>query len=495
MVGNRITMIRKIYFMGIKGVGMASLALIARQAGFIVSGSDVADEFITDKVLKDAGIEVLKGFTQDNPKNFFGTTPAHECMMIITGAHDGFDNEEVKGNAEIKTITHGEAVGLFMSGKLFERSDMEGISVAGAHGKTSLSAMLATFLTKLNLDPSYSVGTSEIIPIGASGHYGRGKYFVAEADEYRSAPTDPTPKFLYQYPKYLIINNIDFDHPDFFKDIEAVKNAFAQFVENLTDDGVLIVNGDDENVMEIIKSTASIKGTTSTTGDAKVKVITYGTSLENDFIISNYQQVGLESHFSVSTHGTLIGRFKLSVPGYHNAKNVLAAIALLTEIGISVDKIEKVLPAFGGSKRRLEIVGQTSSGATIIDDYAHHPEEIRKTLEAIKLAYPNKKIIVVFQAHTFGRTKALVSEFVASFASVNELIILPTFASARDLNNQDIEQDRDFVEKIRPIQSNVKLIESRSDVVKYLSASSPESIIITMGAGDVYKVGQELIAG
>ncbi len=507
--------------MGIKGVGMASLAVISKEAGFIVGGSDVEDEFITDNILKEKGIEILIGFDPKNPEDFFGSTPASECLMIITGAHGGFDNIEVESimgttgeTSRIKVITHGEAVGLFMSGELFERSDIEGISVSGSHGKTTISAMLATFLTKLGMNPTYTIGTSDINPIGAAGHFGTGKYFVAEADEYMSAPTIKTPKFLYQYPKYLIINNIDFDHPDFFADIEAVKNAFGQLIENLDSNGILIVNGDDENVREIIK------GIKSTTGDdEKIRVITYGTGEGNEFRISDFVQEGFNSHFAVSRENVLLGEFELSVPGFHNAKNVLACIALLIELGVSAAEIEKTLPSFKGSKRRMELIGKTELGVEIIDDYAHHPEEIRKTLEAFKKAYPDKKITVVFQAHTFGRTKALESEFVSAFAGVNELIIFPTFASARSeslrssVSGQarseslqgsydrtqvsivdELRDDRLFVEKIRALNPNVKLIEKRDDVVKYLSGIGSDSVIMTMGAGDVYKVGEKLIS-
>ena len=239
-------MYKKIYFIGIKGVGMAGLAIMAKQAGFIVEGSDVKEEFITDKILKDEGIHIRIGFKKENPEDFYGLNPA-DSLFIATGAHDGFENPEAvwARSQNIKIISHGEAVGLFMSGKLFDRSDIEGISVSGTHGKTTISGMLSFLLQKLGADPSYTVGTSEITPLGAAGHYGSGKYFVAEADEYMAGKLDPTPKFLYQKPRYLIINNIDFDHPDFYRDIDAVKHAFEEFVSNLEEGATLIVNGDD----------------------------------------------------------------------------------------------------------------------------------------------------------------------------------------------------------------------------------------------------------
>ncbi|HSW70905.1 MAG TPA: Mur ligase family protein, partial [Gammaproteobacteria bacterium] len=320
--------------MGIKGVGMANLAILAKEAGFIVAGSDVAEEFITDSELKKANITIYEGFKSENVSDFFGITAAAESLMIITGAHGGFDNEEAQMAAQLKiqVLTHGEAVGKFMAGEFIDRANIEGISVAGSHGKTTISAMLATYFSLLGLRPSYIVGTSSIIPIGAAGHYGSGKYFIAEADEYKAAPTNPTPRFLYQYPKYLIINNIDFDHPDVYADLNAVKDAFARFVENIGDDGLLLINGDDENLKEF------------KTQNSRFKVITYGTGADNEFVISNFAQNGFDSNFSVSRNGTLIGEFELSIPGYYNAKNALAAIALLMELGVSVAKIAEVLP-------------------------------------------------------------------------------------------------------------------------------------------------------
>jgi len=476
---------KKIYFMGIKGVGMATLAVLAQEAGFVVCGSDVEERFITDKILKNAEINVLKGFLKENVTNFLGSTPSRECLFIATGAHNGFDNEEALEavRLNIKVISQGEAVGLFMSGKPFERVDMEGISVAGSHGKTTVSAMIAFTLSKLGYDPSYTVGTSEIFQLGAAGHYGRGRFYVAEADEYLAEGThDRTPKFLYQSPKFLIINNIDFDHPDFYKDKGEVAKAYERFVlEKLTGDGLLIVNGDDEEIKKIISKNA-------------LSAITYGTDEASEFVIKDYKQEGLESSFKVARKGTELGQFRLSVPGYHNAKNSLAVIALLMEIGAGVEDIKQALQGFLGTKRRFERVGEMENGIPVFDDYAHHPEEIRKTLEAVASAYPTKKIVTVFQAHTFARTQALTGEFVSSFAGVSELIILPTFASARDSIKEDLDRDREFVEKIRMVVPNTKLIENIPSVVEYikLNVSSPQAIIVTMGAGDVYKIAEKL---
>jgi UDP-N-acetylmuramate--alanine ligase len=477
-------MYRKIYFMGIKGVGMATLAVVAKQARLITAGSDVEEEFITDKILKEAGTDIRLGFKKENPRDFFGTTPKDECLFIATAAHDGFDNIEAKWAKDhgVKVISHGEAVGVFMEGDIFGRK-FEGISISGAHGKTTIAGMISAYLTILGLDPSFTVGTSEIFPIGAAGHFGTGKYFVAEADEYFSETKfDPIPKFLYQKPKYLIINNIDFDHPDIYPNLDSVIAAYKNFILNVPAGGLLIVNGDDSNIKGIIKD------------DKRIKIITYGSGSENEFVINNFRGAGFSSEFEVLRNDTLLGTFKLSVPGYHNAKNSLAVIALLIELGVGVADIQKAMPEFKGVKRRLEKIGETETGALIFDDYAHHPAEIRKTLEALHLACPSKDIILVFQAHTYGRTKALLQEFVSSFAGAREVIILKTFASARDSKDHGPEDDQEFVEKIRTVQANVKLMETKERVVEYIKRSlwGSDKIIVTMGAGDVYKISEKL---
>ncbi len=467
---------------------MATLAVIAREAGFIVSGSDVAEEFITDKILKEAGISVLTGFKKENPEEFFGTTPKNECLFISTAAHNGFDNPEAvwARDQDFKIISHGQAVGIFMEGAIFGRSDVEGISVTGAHGKTTITGMIAACLVALGLDPSYTCGTSEIMPIGAAGHYGKGRYFVAEADEYLSeVKYDRTPKFLYQNPKYLIVNNIDFDHPDFYKNIDEVRDVFEEFIEKFDSKNIVIANGDDENIKKIINS-----------GSVRARIITYGTDNSNEFVIKDFAEVGFGSRFKVHRGQTELAEFTLNIPGYYNAKNAMSVIALLVEMGVSVNDIKNALASFAGTKRRMEKIGESANGAILFDDYAHHPEEIRKTLEALRKAFPDRKIIVVFQAHTYSRTKALMSEFVSSFANTDELIILPTFASMRDAGSEHFEEDREFVEKLRMVQPNVKLMEKALFVVEYLEKSlGGDTLVLTMGAGDVYKVGYDLLGG
>ena len=464
---------------------MASLAIIAKQARFVVSGSDIAEEFITDAILKKEGIQILTGFAPSHITEFIGTSKSEEVLVIVTAAHNGLENVEAEEAKKlgVKVITHGFAVGLFMSGELFDRKDLVGVSVSGAHGKTTISAFLSSSLVLLGMDPSFTVGTSEIFPTGSSGHYGKGQYFVAEADEYISEiKSDRTPKFLYQQPQFLIINNIDFDHPDYYEDINAVEEAFRKFVKNMRPMGCLLINGDDARCIGVSKDVPE-----------GVKVITYGVADTNDFVISNYEANEFSGRFTVSTSGMILGRFEIGLPGFHNAKNAMAVIAFLLEIGISVAKITEVLPKFTGTKRRIERIGKTRDGSLVIDDYAHHPEEIKKTLSAIRGVVPDKKIVCIFQPHTFSRTQALFSEFVSAFMDADFLLFLPTFSSARDDSGDEKEQAVQIGNEFRKIGKEVVMPEPHN-VVEYVNKNfaSNKYIIVTMGAGNVYKLGYEL---
>lgn len=261
--------VKNIHFIGIKGVGMAPLAIIAKEAGFAVSGCDLGEEFITDVPLKKAGIEPLVGFSENH---------LSACDLVITtGAHGGFENAEVikAKNLGIPVWTQGQAVGKFMSGELFKDS-FAGISVAGSHGKTTTTAMIATVLKENKLDPSFLIGTGEIPSLGSSGHFGKGKYFVAEADEYATEPKyDKTPKFLWQHPQVGVITNIEFDHPDLYSSMEQLRKAFLDFTNKIDPTGVLIACVDDLETVKVLKQYSG-------------KVITYGFSKSADF---NLQRV------------------------------------------------------------------------------------------------------------------------------------------------------------------------------------------------------------
>lgn len=498
--------IKKIYFVGIKGVGMTSLAIIAKEAGFSVCGSDIEEEFLTDEILNKNGISVDSGFESEKLRFFLGSDSSNTALVITTAAHGGLSNPQCSFAKKlgVQVLTHGQAVGYFMEGLLFKRS-FEGVSILGCHGKTTVTAMCATAFERAGLDPSYAVGTSELFPLGNPGHLGKGVQFIAEADEFISdIEVDRTVKFLFQYPRFAIINNIDFDHPDVYKDLDDVYNVFLKFAkENVVENGTLIINGDDEKTLELKREVEALR--------KDLKIITYGELSSNIVRLKNLKENAWGSEFEVFTQGASLGAVTLNVPGFHNAKNSLAVVALLHALGQNPEKISRVLSVFTGSKRRQEKIGETKNGALIIDDYAHHPDEIIKTIRAVKSAYPDKKIISIFQPHTVGRTIALKDAFADSLKDSFKVLFLPVFSSKREGNvdysrvYSQIESEllkkgtnAVFFEDHRTASesefSPYFLKKYRSFVVKYVVSEfdSDQYVIVTLGAGDVYKIAYDL---
>jgi len=480
-----IDTIKKIFFVGIKGVGTAPLAIIAKEAGFEVGGSDSADIFITDKYLQEKGIAISVGFETDSIESFFAGTPTGESLIVTTGAHGGFDNPQgVWGKGKsIPVLTQGQALAIYMEGDILGKENFRGISIAGSHGKTTITSLLATTMKALGLDPSYSIGTGEVYPLGAPGHLGGGEYFIVEADEYASEPLhDRVPKFLYQQPTHAVFNNIDFDHPDIFESIEDVAGAFEEFAHNIKSGGRLFINGDDR-YLSLLKDKV----------EKDIHIITYGMNPGN-----SYQAVKVVFHptsmkFTVLHNGVDLGVFDLMIHGEHNVSNAMAVISLLSELGYDAKKIKLCLTAFEGSKRRAEKVGVMESGAIVIDDYGHHPLEIKTTLLSVKKANPGKKIICIFQPHTYSRTKALLPEFSNSFECVEKLILLPVFKSARDTEKDLISNEE--VVSAHKAKVDTIFIEKFSDVVEYVQSNyaSDDFVVVTMGAGNVYEIAHQLI--
>lgn len=468
--------VKKIHFTGIKGVGMTPLAIIAKEAGIEVTGADVADVYITDILLGKAGITPLIGFSPDHIKDI--------DLLITTGAHGGFDNVEVKKAKEqkIPVITQAEAVGLFMSGSIFGQEEINGISVAGCHGKTTTTAMIATLLKFAKKDPSFLIGTGEIPFLGSSGHHGKGNYFIAEADEYATEPTyDKTPKFLWQHPDTLVVTNIDYDHPDLYPTFESLVAAYQQFMFQVLDSGGnIIACGDDAEIQKITE----IK---------KRKIITYGFNSNNNYVLSDIEQIVGGMTFHISSEGKDIGEFSLSVLGEHNALNATAAVIVGLEKGLTIEEIKAGLTKFTGTKRRLEYIGQTISGAHVYDDYAHHPTEIQKTLSALRKRYEKSNIICVFQPHTYSRTKILFDQFKDSFSDASSVILTDIYASQREGVDSSVSSKmlKDA------IGSQALYFPTLNEVTDYLEkkAYGSDTILVTMGAGDVYTVAYELVEG
>jgi UDP-N-acetylmuramate--alanine ligase len=467
-------MYKHIHFVGIKGVGMTALAVLIKEAGIQVTGSDIGEQFITDMTLHSAGITPLVGFESIHVNE--------ADLVITTGAHGGFDNPEVVSAKEkgIRVISLAEAIGMVMNGELLGRK-LQGISVAGTHGKTTTSALIATIMKHNDFDPSYFIGTSYIPALGNSGHYGSGDFFVVESDEYATEPIhDKRPKFLWQHPHIAVFTNIELDHPDIYPDVDSVRSVFLEFANQIESGGVLIADGDDPEIQKLLQ-------------DYSGRLITYGFDESNDFIVSNQHVVGGTTVFDASIFGTPLGAVTIHIHGDHNILNAAAAIVAGLESSIPMDKIKAALLKFTGTVRRLEYKGALASGAILYDDYAHHPTEVNKTLAAVRGMYPDKQIICVFQPHTYSRTKALFDDFTRCFSTADEVVILDIYSSAREEKDLSISSEL-LVNELKKTHNNAIFLPTLSDVVKYLNNRQigGDTVIITMGAGNIYRI-EELL--
>lgn len=452
-----------IYFIGIKGVGMAALAVYCKEQGYAVRGSDVFDVFHTDKLLKRFKISVFKGF---NKKHIHKDID----LVIYSGAYNINKNVEAREALKkgIKLISQGEALGNFMNGK-------KGISVAGTHGKTTSAALLSLIFTQANLDPSYIIGCADVSTLPSPGHFGQGDYFIAEADEYQTdVAINKKSRFLWHNPFAVLITNIEYDHPDVFKDINDVCKVFIKLVKKIPPQGFLIYNGDDKNISLVKKY-------------AKCRLVSFGENINNDYYLEKVDyKFGETKIFMVTPSGKKI--INLHVPGKHNALNAIGAYALAESLHLPITSILTGIRIFKGAKRRFEKISQKGN-VLYYDDYAHHPTEIRSTLASIKNWFPDKRIIVIFQPHTFSRTQSLFSEFTKSFNYADIVIISDIFSSAREVKKNFQLNGKKLAEGIAKTHSQVYFFSSFHQIVEKLSKITiKDDIVITMGAGDIYKL-------
>lgn len=469
-----INKIRHIHFTGIKGVGLTSLALCAQDLGISISGSDVDEVFVTDEILKTRHLNYKTGFSPKNIPSALYDQPS-SSLLIYTAAHNGPNNPEVKAakNKGIKTLSHAEAVGLFMQGKI-------GISVCGVGGKTTIASMVAAILEKANLKPSFAIGVGNINSLGVPGKYNQhGKYFVTEADEYFAAPgVDDTPKFLYQHPEIIAVTNIEYDHPDVYESFTDTKKAYSKFFSNLPKEGIIVAFADNQNTLKLTKRSGKT-------------LVTYGSHPRADFLLKS-SIITENKQLVILMHKGVQQEYVLSIPGKFNAFNAMAAIAIATHLGIDHRTCSTALKKFTGSMRRFQVLGSTN-GVTIVDDYAHHPGEIKVTLKAAKDWFPGQRIVAIFQPHTYSRTKALFSQFSQSFVDADEVILLPIYSSAREAIDPDISGKK-LAEAVKKVHPSASYQENSADLLKYLKENSTQNdVIMTMGAGDISLLGKKLL--
>jgi len=450
--------VRRVYFIGIKGVGMVGLAEILKLQGKEVVGSDVDEPFFTDQILDRLDAKVYKGFSEDN---ISGENDVD--LVIHSTAYSAENNSEMKWLEKNKKIilNYPEALGMMMKRKV-------GIAVCGSHGKTTTTAMLALLMKDASLDPTALIG-SKVNQLDASVLVGKSDYLLIEADEYQN-------KLAYYYPQMVILTNLDFDHPDYFKDFEDYKRVFKDFIRKIPVNGTLVVWGRSAATLEVAM-------------EAKCKIVIYGMNLEDSTIHDikeKFEEAGKHRVEFVATPD----RLNLLVAGDHNALNATAALAMSDVLGVSEDKAIESLNKFEGTSRRLEIVGRRN-GALIIDDYAHHPEEIKATLTALRDEYSNKNLICVFHPHTFTRTKALLADFSQSFSEAHEVIILDIYGSAREEHGGVSSEE--LVQKMNVFQQNVSHLETLDDAYENLKDRiGGNDVLVTMGAGNVCDLANKL---
>lgn len=447
---------------------MTALACCLQDLGIKVTGSDVEELFVTDKILTQRRIKWLVGFNEKN------LTPKPD-LVITTGAHGGLENAEViAAKAQnIPVLTHAQALGKLMDGK-------EGISICGVGGKTTTSSMIATVLTEAKRKPSYAIGVGEIFPLGAPGKYDLGAEFIAEADEYvNSVGVDSRPRFIFQNPKVIVTTNIEYDHPDVYKDLNQTKATFLNFFEKIPTDGLLIACADNLNVRETIKKFSG-------------KLETYGFSANADWRVEKPYFIPGQTVFNLVNKKMVIENICLKVPGKFNILNATATLAVATFLGISPAIVKNGLVNFRGTKRRFEFIGE-AEGIKLYDDYAHDPHEIKATLAAAKLWFPKNRIVVIFQPHSYSRTRALLTGFGQSFSDASLVAVADIYRTKREENDQGISS-KILVESIGKHHRQVFYKPNEKEVINFLKKETqPGDIIITMGAGDIFQWHQNIL--
>ncbi len=434
-----LSKIKNVHFIGIGGIGISAIARMMLHDGKLVTGQDMQEgEVITE--LKKAGVDIKIGQSYEN-------IPEGTDLIVYTIAIDTYDEKlakKIKEQTAIPVKSYPQMLDIVSRDKYT-------IAISGTHGKTTTTAMIGQILVDNGSDPTVIVGS---LLVGSKSNFiaGKSKYLVVEACEYRRS-------FLNINPTVLVITNIDEDHLDYYKDIEDIKNAFHSMAIKVPDDGYIICNPNDKNISEVIKGVSA-------------KILNW-----EDFFKSN---------------------LKLKIPGIHNKKDAAAAVAASSVIGVPRDIAEKYVCNFPGTWRRFEFKGKLKEGTLVYDDYAHHPTEIMATLEGFRELYPKGdgwKIIVIFQPHLFSRTKLLLQDFAKSFGDADEVVLLPIYY-AREVDDGSISSEI-LSNEINKNSSNSKYFNDFESVNKYMEIKLPslndKYIVVTMGAGEAFKVGDYLL--
>lgn len=444
-----------IHMVGIAGAGMSGLAKVLVEQDFKITGSDFQAENVAAN-FNELGIKVFQGHSSSNLGEGVD-------LLVISSAIPQ-DNVEVKLAKErnIPILKRGQMLATLVNSK-------KGIAVAGAHGKTTTTSMIYTVLADCGMDPSFIVG-GELQGSKLNAKSGSGELFVTEADESDAS-------FLEINPYIAVVTNIEDDHLDFYKSFDNIKNAFEQFVKQVDSQGFTVLCGSDEcnlHLKQIIPG----------------KAILYGEDHSFDYFLQDWNAEGMGSSFKVYHQAEYLGDVELSVPGKHNALNALAAIAVAVEIGLSFSDIKRALKKFFGARRRFQIMG-SHADITVVDDYAHHPTEIKATIAAAR-AFHKGRVIVVFQPHRYSRTSILGKQLGEAFVGVDKVIFTDVYSAGEQIIPGI--SGKTVYEAACAVDCNAMYMPSLPEIESYLTKNSRrEDLIITMGAGDIWKLGPNLL--
>lgn len=448
---------KHIHFVGIGGIGMSGIAELLLNLGYTVSGSDLSSSTITRR-LADLGGAIFQGHSADWIEG---------ADVVVTSSAISADNPEVVSAAEknIPVIMRAEMLAELMRLKKY------GIAIAGSHGKTSTTSMVSWMLSSAGLDPTVVIG-GKVDALGGNAKLGSGEFLVAEADESDGS-------FLKLSPVVEVVTNIDMEHLDYYRDLEHIKQTFLEFIEKIPFYGTAIVCLDDENIADILP-------------DIRRRVTAYGLTPQADVFAENMRWQQGRIRFTVRAAEKTLGDISLAPPGMHSVYNGLAAVCVGLELELDFAEIKKGLESYGGVQRRMQHKGERA-GITVVDDYGHHPTEIKVTLEAIKQAWPQKRLVVLFQPHRYSRTKALFKEFQTCFHRADVLVMSDIYAaSEQPLDGVSSECLLEAIRKHGQRQTHY-IGDVAGMAEELLPLLKMDDLVLTLGAGNIVRVGEELL--
>lgn len=447
--------IRKVHFVGIGGIGMSGIAEVLLNLGYRVSGSDLAESDTTNR-LQNLGAEIYAGHRAENLK---------EADVVVTSSAVRKDNPEVKAAQErlIPVIPRAEMLAELMRMKY-------GIAIAGTHGKTTTTSMIATVLAHGGLDPTAVIG-GKLNSFGSNAKLGQGELLVAEADESDGS-------FLKLSPTIAIVTNIDPEHLDHYQNLEEIQKAFLEFINKVPFYGLTVLCLDHENVQALIPRVAK-------------RFVTYGLATQANFRATEISFHGFTTTFRAFRNDQELGQITIQMPGLHSVYNALATIATASELDLNFQVVKEALGSFSGVQRRFQIKGEWG-GIMVVDDYGHHPAEIKATLSAAKRGW-DRRTVVIFQPHRYTRTRDLFKDFLTSFNQADVLFLTGIYPAGEDPIPG--VQVQDLYEGIKGYgHKDVTLVSEKDKIIEgVLPRLRPGDMIFTLGAGDIWRIGERLI--